>query len=130
MSVTRVLRAQLPVLVLAALCLTACGSDEPAAKDEVVNDDASTSTGAPLPPGTPDCATIWQDGETIPRAYAGCADGDQQYVKRDALPCSSGQRIVVFNNQFYGVAGGTVHEAKSPLDQDREYRAAVLRCRA
>ena len=130
MSVTRVLRAQLPVLVLAALCFTACGSDEPKASDAVVNDDASASTGPSLPPGTPDCATIWQDGEIIPQAYAGCADGDQQYVKRDGLPCSSGQLIVRFDDQFYGVAGGTVHEAKSPLEQDREYRAAVLRCRA
>jgi hypothetical protein len=130
MSVTRVLRAQLPVLLLAALCLTACGSDEPEAHDAVVNDDAAASTGQSMPPGTPDCATIWQDGESIPRAYAGCADGDQQYVKRDALPCSSGQVIVTFDDQFYGVAGGTVHEAKSPLEHDREYRAAVLRCRA
>ena len=130
MSVTRVLRAQVPVLVLAALCLAACGSDEPDTSDAIVNDSASASPGQSVPPGTPDCATIWQDGATIPRGYAGCADGDQQFVKQDSLPCSSGQFIVRFDDQFYGVAGGTVHEAKAPLDRDREYRQAVLRCRA
>jgi hypothetical protein len=130
MFVTRVLRAQLLALVLAGLCLSACGSDEPETKDPVASDSPSASAGDSLPPGTPDCSTVWQDGADIPRGYTGCADADRVYVKLDALSCSSGQRIIRFDDQFYGVAGGTVHEATAPLDKDREYRAAVLRCRA
>jgi len=130
MFVTRVLRTQLLVLVLAALCLSACGSDEPDTKDAVASDSPSPSAGESMPPGTPDCSTVWQDGATIPRGYKGCADEGQAYVRLDGLSCSSGQLIIRFDDQFYGVAGGEVHEATAPLDRDREYRAAVLRCRA
>lgn len=82
-----------------------------------------------MPPGTQQCSEIWQDGHRIPRVYAGCAEGDT-YVERDALGCSSGQRMVTYADRFYGVLGGTAHEASQPLDKDREYTAAIRRCRA
>jgi len=38
--------------------------------------------------------------------------------------------MVRYADRFYGVLGGTVHEVTSPLDHDRDYLAAVRRCRA
>ena len=51
------------------------------------------------------------------------------FVKADALPCSSGQRIIRYADQYYAVPGGTVHVATKPLDNDRHYRAAAYKCR-
>ena len=73
---------------------------------------------------------MWRDGATIPRGYRGCADAGGGYVRKDGLACESGQTIIRYGDRFYGVAGGTVHEASTSLKSDREYRAAVLRCRA
>ena len=138
MAVTRDLQAPLVALVLAALCLTSCGSDGADADGAAASDRSSASTreaeepGAALsvPPGTPECDDVWKAGATLPRSYDGCVDEDGQFVPRDALACSSGQRIIRFDDRFYGVPGGTVHEVPTSLEQDREYRAAVLRCRA
>jgi hypothetical protein len=129
MSVTGFLRAQLPVLALVAIGLTACGSDQSAADDPAGSDDPSTSP-AESPAAGPECGTLWQDGTTLPRSYDGCVDDSGQFVEKDALGCSSGQTIVRYDDTYYAVLGGSVHEASAPLDQDREYRAAVLRCRA
>jgi hypothetical protein len=131
MSSTRPVRSQLPALLLVALVVAGCGSDGSSADGEAGADPtASTSPDASVPAGTPDCATIWQDGADLPRTYGGCVDDAGQYVKRDSLGCSSGQAIIRYDDRFYGVAGGSVHVASPSLEQDHEYRAAVLRCRA
>jgi hypothetical protein len=72
---------------------------------------------------------VWSDGATIPRFYQGCID-QTGYVKPDKLSCSSGQSIIRYDDRFYGVAGGTVHQVTAPLDKDRQYLAAAMRCRA
>ena len=138
MAVTRALQAPRVALVLAALCLTACGSEGADADGTAASDRSSASTreseepsgGPSAPPGTPECDEVWKAGATLPRSYDGCVDEDGQLVPRDGLACSSGQRIIRFDDRFYGVPGGTVHEVSTSLEQDREYRAAVLRCRA
>ena len=131
MLLVRALRAHLLVLPLAALWVTACGSQEP--RTETSGGDASSATpsaaGQTSPPGTPDCTSVWREGATLPRGYSGCLE-DADFVRRDALGCSSGQRIIRYADRFYAVPGGTIHSSTKPLDRDRKYRAAVYRCRA
>lgn len=123
--------------LLASMGLTSCGSEEPTTARpsrgaESASEASSTSTSKstePAPSGTPECSEIWQDGRRLPRFYAGCVEGET-YVKRDSLGCSSGQRMVTYADRFYAVLGGDVHEATEPLDKDRDYTAAVRRCRA
>jgi hypothetical protein len=129
MFVARAVRLHLPVLAAAALLVTACGS---AGSSTTAVDSPSAGpshSGASVPPGTPDCSAVWQKGATLPRGYRGCAE-DADFVPRDALGCESGQRIVRYANQYYAVPGGTIQAATKPLDHDRQYLAAVRRCRA
>ena len=125
------------VALVAAAGLASCGADETSVTDSASSEGPSSSSPSQkpasakeaVPPGTPSCSEIWQDGGTLPRGYAGCADGDT-FVKRDVIGCSSGQRLATHADRFYGVLGGTVHETRRPLEQDREYVATTRRCRA
>ena len=123
-------------LVLVAGALSACadtgdevGSEPTTSSTPTESPDEPASTSS-APEGTPTCAEIWEDGSKIPRGYQGCTTEAGEYVKRDALGCSSGQRLIRYDDRYYGVVGGTVHEAAQPLDDDREYRATVRGCRA
>jgi hypothetical protein len=119
MFVTRGRGAHLAVLALVTLGLTACGSDQ---SSEATGTGSSTN-------GMPACTSVWQDGATLPRTYGGCVQ-DDQVVAPDSLGCSSGQRIIRYADSYYAVPGGTVHAATKPLNGDRQYIAAVHRCRA
>ena len=135
-------------LLLAALCLGACGSEQAIDSAGGASPSAPPSTGAPsadssdepsteptdeesepVPDGAPECAEVWADGAQLPRSYRGCV-ADGAYVPRDVLSCSSGQRMIRQADRYYGVLGGTIHEASGSLEQDRDYRAAIRRCRA
>lgn len=117
-----------------ALCAFGCGSSGSSAPDAAGTD----PTGSPAPSISessapadgPACDSVWQEGATLPRSYRGCVDGSGTLVPRDALGCSSGQRMVSHADRYYAVLGGTIHEATTPLAEDREYRAAVRSCRA
>ena len=128
-------RVLLGIAGLVAVLAAGCGTDDadpaPTSATEPSADSSPASSPTPsLPPGTPSCASVWQDGATLPRPYDGCGDESGQYVSKDALSCSSGQFIVRYDDRFYAVPGGIVHAADAPLDRDSEYRAAALRCRA
>lgn len=91
---------------------------------------ATPSGGTQVPDGAPACVDVWQAGEKLPRTYAGCVDGSD-YLRRDVMGCSSGQRLVRFADQYYGVLGGTIKQAATtPLVDDAEYRDTVIACRA
>jgi hypothetical protein len=96
---------------------------------EAAEPDSGTSQGSGRP-GAPDCSEIWVDGGEIPVKYAGCNATDGSFVRADLLNCSSGQRMVRFDDRFYGVQGGLVHESESVLEDDVGYRDAVASCRA
>ncbi len=122
-------------LLLVALVvpvLAGCGGQDEQAGDETTAAATSSSPAdqEPAPPGTEPCADVWADGAPLPRTYQGCTDEAGAFVKRDVLGCSSGQRLVRFDDLFYGVLGGTIHEASGSLEQDRDYRASVRSCRA
>jgi hypothetical protein len=71
---------------------------------------------------------VWTKGGLIPKQYRGCLEGSNA-VAADNLSCSSGQRIVRYQDTYFGVAGGTIYQASGPLDQDKEYLKMVRRCR-
>lgn len=122
--------------LLAAPGMTACGGQTEDAADDANRAASSSSPSDPAgtsesaPPGSPACADVWAEGAPLPRSYQGCTEETGGYVKRDVLGCSSGQRMVSYGDLYYGVLGGTIHEASTPLDRDRDYRAAVRSCRA
>lgn len=134
------LRRWVPAIVAVVAVLAAgCGSDAggdtantspDAASDSTTGSPGGSESAEPLPAGTLPCALVWKDRATLPRGYKGCADGTGTYVPADPLACSSGQRIIRYDDRFYAVPGGLVHAADAPLTEDSEYRAAALRCRA
>ena len=133
-------RLVLPGLLLVASgALGGCGSDDQAvavadpttpasSSDEV---DTSTATPAPpeIPAGAPACADIWTEGAKLPRMYAGCA-ADDAYLERDVIECSSGQRVVRFDDSYYAVLGGPVQAAPPSLSENDDYQEFLVSCRA
>ena len=131
MSTLRRLHAFLPVLALGAIALTGCGSDDGKTKAEPTPSSSAGSTGSSSgASGTPACTDVWADGATLPHRYTGCSDDSGDLVKPRSIGCESGQRIVTYDDRFYAVPGGTVHQADTTLEKDRDYRAALMRCRA
>lgn len=119
------------VAAVVAVVAAGCGSDDAdPSPAPVATESATTPSAASIPAGTPPCAVVWQDGATLPRPYDGCVDDSGELVPSDPLACSSGQKIIRYDDRFYAVPGGTVHAADAPLSEDSEYRAAALRCRA
>lgn len=126
------------LLAVALSALTACGDSADEAQDPGAgasstteeSSDPAESESADVPADAPVCGEVWVAGEKIARTYRGCVDESGAYVERDSVGCSSGQRLVVFGDRYWGVQGGTVYEADGSLDQDRDYRDATRRCAA
>jgi hypothetical protein len=127
MSSTSFLR-RLPAVaaLLVAVLVTGCGTDT-GSEDRADDQSQTPSSTAPEATGEP-CSSVWVDGATLPRGYDGCDDGGS-FVSRDVLECSSGQRMVRFDDHYYAVLGGTISETESVLDEDSGYRDAVASCR-
>jgi hypothetical protein len=123
--------------------LSACGDDSDSSATDPVGSDSTTATDSmspteptaeatDSPPTTPAwaaCDEVWVADAKLPLAYKGCLDADLP-VEADNLSCSSGQRIVRYDDSFYAVAGGTIHHVTSPLDKDKQYLKSVRVCRA
>ena len=127
-------------MLLAAL-LGGCGDDSASSANDPSDSDSSSEPTEPAsespspsdtPPPLPDwpaCSDVWVKDATIPQGYKGCLEGDQA-VKSDTLSCSSGQRIIRYDDRFFGVAGGKIYEAMGPLEKDKQYLKMVRVCRA
>jgi hypothetical protein len=137
-------RGTLAALLLPlALLVVACGDDSESAATDPAGSESTMSTDTPTateptaeetdtPPPLPDwpaCGDVWVADAKLPLGYHGCLDGDQA-VKADNLSCSSGQRIVRYEDQFFAVAGGTIYQVAGPLDKDKQYLKMVRVCRA
>ena len=123
--------------------MSACGDDSDSAAADPGSSDSSTPTDTlsptkptaeatdtpPTTPAWPACGEVWVSDARLPLAYRGCLEGDQA-VEADNLPCSSGQRIVRYDDSFYAVAGGEIYQASGPLEKDKEYLKSVRICRA
>lgn len=134
------------------LALAACGTDDASSTPTSATESVSSTPTPSEPPSEPAsetapatptatasddgepvdaplCSDIWQDGAKLPRTYAGCV-AKGEFVKRDVLACSSGQRLVRFDEAFYAVLGGKIAAAKtSPLNKDDDYLDIVNVCR-
>src|SRR4051794_12734786 len=120
-------RGSLVVLVgfvLPLALLSACGDDsassaadpadssssaapsDPASESASASEPGSSDTASPLPEWAA-CADVWVKDAELPARYQGCLDGDTA-VAADNLGCSSGQRIVRYEDQFFAVAGGSI----------------------
>ncbi len=135
--------ATLVAFGFALTALNGCGDATDQAQEPTSGSSSTTSSESPessepdesepsteVPANAPVCLDVWADGNKLPRTYQGCVDDVGAYVERDAVGCSSGQRLVVFDDSYWGVLGGTVYEAPKSLDSDRDYRAATRRCAA
>src|SRR5918993_1782243 len=116
--------------------LTACGGDSDSTATDPGAWDSSTATETASPaeatqtsepsetpsettPPTPDwpaCGDVWVADARLALGYKGCLEGDEA-VKADNLPCSSGQRIVRYDDRFVAVAGGLIYETSGPLEK-------------
>lgn len=67
------------------------------------------------------------DGQSLPKKYTGCVSGGE-FVKADRLGCSSGQRIVRYDDRYWAYDGGTISRTAG-LMKDDEYVAEVTTCR-
>lgn len=133
------LRGLATVGVVALLALGGCGSDTSAGGEQTASaatpsDTADAASPAPSSSTEPDtaewasCSEVWVADQTLPGRYPGCVDGDQA-VPADRLGCSSGQRMIRFDDRYYAVPGGTIYRTDTALSDDRGYRAAVAICR-
>ena len=137
------------LLLPLALSLAACGGDSDSTATDPDASDSSTATDTASPteatetaeasetplettPPTPDwpaCGDVWVADAQLALGYKGCLEGDTA-VKADNLSCSSGQRIVRYDDSFFAVAGGTIYETSGPLEKDKVYLQKIRTCRA
>lgn len=124
------LRRALIALVVPILLLAGCGdnSDAESASDPTPTESAVTET-TKSADRLPDCADVWQDGETMPAGYRGCLDGDTK-VARESRYCEFGKPLLTYADRFYAVPRGTIHEVRGSLEKDRGYRRALASCTA
>lgn len=103
-------------------------STAPSSESPSQSPSPSEQSSSSTPPSGPGCESVWKEGAKLPRGYDGCVQTDQ-FVKRDVLNCSSGQRIIRYDDHYYAALGGKIYQTKSVLMQDRGYRDAVAVCR-
>lgn len=125
-------------LLVVSGALGGCGSDDadsavadpttPASSPGEV-DSSTPEAGLEIPAGAPACGDIWTEGAKLPRMYDGCVAGET-YVKRDVIECSSGQRVVRFDDAYYAVLGGPVQAASPSLAENGDYQEFLVGCRA
>jgi hypothetical protein len=85
-----------------------------------------TSKG-PSEPSWADCSIVWRAGERLPGSYPGCNQGNAS-IAADRLGCSSGQRLVRFDNHWWAAAGGVIHHSND-LMHDKTYIHSAQVCR-
>lgn len=105
----------------ALLVLAGCGS-------ETASDDEPGAAASPTSE-LPTCSSVWVTGEDLPEDYSGCLEDDET-VKPEIIDCSSGQRIVTFNDEYWAVRGEIIGHAPAGLDDDEPFADVLYSCRA
>ncbi|SEC66993.1 hypothetical protein SAMN04489844_2746 [Nocardioides exalbidus] len=128
--------------LVAGLGLTACGSDDsgtaedPSAGEtsisETPTETPSESTSeTPTEPAGPACADVWVAGATLPEKYDGCQDAEKdKWVQAMVYHCSSGQRLVTYQRNFYAAKGEVITESEVPLARDKDFQKILTTCGA
>lgn len=122
-------------MVAAAGVLAGCGSGSSSAVDPSAGQStagssspsASQTTSGSTASDLPACGEVWQAGAKLPHNYRGCVQGTNE-TRADRLGCSSGQRMVRFDNHWYAVLGGRIHHSRD-LVHDEQYLHSVRVCR-
>jgi hypothetical protein len=123
------------IVLLGAVSLAGCGSESSTGEDGSAAESTSNASSSPsaseassVPEG-PACDAVWQDGATLPGRYRGCRQ-DDTYVKADKRYCEFGKPLITFEDHFYAVRAGRIHETASSLEGDRGYKSAMASCMA
>jgi hypothetical protein len=127
-------RTTLGVAVGATLLVAtaACGDngDDPASGDAPEQTSAADpSTGTDATSALPACDSVWKEDADLPKPYDGCAEADTT-VAPDLLECSSGQRIVLYDDHYWALPGHIIGYAPEGLDEDKRYARVLYSCRA
>lgn len=121
-----------PALLGAAilLAIAGCTSDDSPNRDgsdPTATPSTSSSSTAAQPAG-PDCADIWQAGETLPTNYTECVAGGV-VGDQDVTECKDGTSLIAFANTFYAVTGGEIRKPDvAPMQDTEEYGNAFSAC--
>jgi hypothetical protein len=127
-------------LLVATIGLSGCGANDESVADPSAGDSTSPSatestaqssgtstlTASPTIPDWPACASVWKAGAKLPGTYAGCLEGESP-VKANKYPCSFGQPIVMYADQFYAVPRNKINQVKS-LKKDRDFQHTLAVC--
>ncbi len=105
-------------------------SPEPGPTDDA-SESASTEPSETADPAAdwPECGATWADEQKLPRGYRGCREGDQA-VKAESRYCSFGRPLVTYDDRFWAVPTGVIHEASGSLEKDPAYRSDLKSCTA
>ena len=121
-------------MLATAGALAGCGSNSSAVDSSAGQPTADSSSPSPShtsSSGTasdlPACSKVWKPGAKLPHDYQGCLQGTNE-ARADRLGCSSGQRMVRFDDHWYAVLGGQIHHSKD-LVHDAQYLHSVRVCR-
>jgi hypothetical protein len=125
------------VLVVAPLAVfaTACGASTPSATDPATAPASTPETTAPSDPAStpasnlPDCAAVWVKDAKLPAHYSGCMASDGSAQPALSLLCESGQKILRYDDHYWGVRTGTVKYSARPLAQSYSYAHDLAVCR-
>ncbi|WP_182523989.1 hypothetical protein [Nocardioides dongkuii] len=126
------LRTVLSLTAGAALLLGAagCGEDtSTGATDEPSGSSSASPTSDPSADALPSCESVWVEGADLPKAYDGCA-ADGTTVPVEIVECSSGQRIVTYDDHYWALRGHRIGHAPAGLDEDKAYARVLYSCRA
>lgn len=139
MSSARRLLASIGVAALVIAVTTGCSEGEDGGPGATASSTAATTAAtSPAPPDAedsastpvlPPCDEVWVDDHVLPRGYRGCDDAGTA-VDAMVVGCSSGQRIVLYDDHYWAVRGNRIHETPSALLDDPDYQSAIAACRA
>lgn len=117
----------------ALILLSACGDDSGAEEPTTTPSAAESSPSAGDPSSDPasgtSCDAVWVEGADLPRGYDGCVSGTTA-VAPEIVECSSGQRIVIYDDHYWALRGHVIGYAPQGLGDDKHYARVLYSCRA
>ncbi len=110
------MKTQMATALLAVAFVVGCSSDDTS---------GSSSNGGGG--GMPACDDVWVDGNTLPKDYEGCLNGNtiEAAVTRD---CKDGTKFTTYQDHFYAVLDDTIHANMGETAADPAYKTAYNKC--
>lgn len=114
---------------------TACGEDTADTSSTSGDTSAAAGTEGASPDGGspadtfPACSDVWVADADLPKRYDGC-NLDGSVVEPEVVECSSGQRLVIFDDQYWALRGHVIKHAPEGLAESKAYADVLYSCRA